>query len=125
MTATATTRNAATSASTAASLVIEPLSAQSRRSRRAKARARRVTAKEAKAAKVAKDSEDLATRAVGFTWPGSAPQQAKAVKGFLCRQLGVHGDRLRTQDRRRSSGDSGRLEKAQTRARATARENLA
>ena len=55
----------------------------------------------------------------------SAPRWAKAEKGILWQQLGVLGDRLRTQDRRHSSGDSGFRGKARTRARAKARENLA
>ena len=123
-TETETTSDAEKSASIAAKLAIGPLNAPNQKLTKAKAKVRKAEAKEAK---VAKDSgcRDLATHAVDLTWPGSVSQRARAVKDFLCRQLGVHGGRLRSQDRRRSSGDNGCFEKARTRARAKARESLA
>ena len=121
-----TTKSAAMNVTTVEKLVTEHSSVQNQKWREAqqKAKVKRVEAKEEKAAKEL-GCRNLAGHVAGLTWLMSVPQQVRVARDFQCQQRGARGGHLHSQDRRRSNGDNGCLEKVQTKARVKAKENLA
>ena len=120
------TKSAVMNVTTVEKLVTEHSSVQNQKWRKAqqKAKVKRVEAKEEKAAKEL-GCRDLAGHVAGLIWLMSVPQQVRVARDFQYQQRGARGGHLHSQDRRRSNGDNGCLEKVQTKARVKAKENLA
>ena len=119
-----TTKSAVMNATTVEKLVTEHSSVQNQKWREAqqKAKVKRVEAKEERAAKEI-GCRDPAGHVEGLIWLMSVPQQERVARDFQCQQRGARGGHLHSQDRHRSSGDSGCLEKARKRAMVKAKES--